>query len=380
LYRMLMVALCCVLLSLSRFKTVSDAVMKKLDEQHDAITGVKRALEAQQQIPSFSMSSAGSDKNWSVITRAGFQLDVTAWTDELSTGLRGDISASDFNAIQPAPFAWDPDRTESAQKAEYLQHLRQFVVMPRDLSARVGETPNQLLDTLEDGRLPFKLTGTGDGAVFDTEIENAISNIEHATAKALLVVFELKKKITEPDLKQAAAELIAADLHSLRRPFAVLTDLMDDWRFLWLEAGKKIKIMRVPKPTHVDPFLSRRCASLFMRRLLAEGVPSDAERQQAIALLDALPIPVGKRQKLSPVKERRPSRDEEPDEHQYRASEVDEDGEDDDVDGPGWGAEDRKMVLFRQVRQMIRHTPWLQEVCRPSIFAPMSADACAMFS
>jgi hypothetical protein len=55
-----------------------------------------------------------------------------------------------------------------------------------------------------------------------------------------------------------------------------------------------------------------------------------------------------------------------------RRLQPDSDGDEDDPD-------DRRALLFHRVRRMIRRTPWLQDVCRPSVFAPMTADARAMF-
>jgi hypothetical protein len=250
---------------------------------------------------------------------------------------------------------------------QYLDFLTKLLVLPRGL--RVAAAPNQLLD-LEDGRLGFKLSGTTDCVVVDGEIERTIG-----MADALRAIIELKKAVSERDLKQAVAELISADLHATAlRPFAVVTDLKDDWRFMWLRGERTIRVLRAPAPSAADPFASRRCASLFLRRLLADGTGEAAERQQATQLLEALPIPIAKRKKLSPVKERTGRGDE------FESAAPLSDSDEDDVDGPGWGEEDRRQVLFRQVRQMIRHTPWLQEVCRPPLLSSgMSAEARSMF-
>lgn len=265
-------------------------------------------------------------------------------------------------------FAYSSSSLVLSTCLQYLDYLTKFIVLPRGV--RVAAAPNQLLD-LEDGRLGFRLSGTTDCVVVDGEIERTIG-----MADALRAIIELKKAVSERDLKQAVAELISADLHATAlRPFAVVTDLKDDWRFLWLRGERTIRVLRVPEPSAADPFASRRCASLFLRRLLAEGTGEAAERRQAIQLLEALPISIAKRKKLSPVKERAGHADE------CDAATHGSDSDEDDVDGPGWDEEDRRQVLFRQVRQMIRHTPWLQEVCRPPLLSHggMSAEVRGMF-
>ncbi len=229
--------------------------------------------------------------------------------------------------------------------------------------------PNKLLD-LEDPRLGFKLSGTSDCVVLDGEIERTIG-----MSQALRAVLELKKKVSERDVKQAATELISADVHAQAlKPIAVVTDLVNDWRFLWLQ-GRTIKVLRTPDPSEADPEASRRCASLLLRRLLAEGAGVQAERLEATEVLEALPIPIAKRQKLSPVKEARGGRGD----ASEAANLTGTDDEEDDVDGPGWDEEDHRQLLFRQVRQMIRHTPWLHEVCRPPLRTHMSTEARNMF-
>jgi hypothetical protein len=266
---------------------------------------------------------------------------------------------------------------------QYLSYLRDFVVMPRKLALALA--PNNLLD-LENGSFGFKLTGTSDIVIVDSDVQrNAageLSSGSSVSAAALLATIEIKKKVAERDVRQAAAELISADIHAqMLQPFAVVTDLQDDWRFLWLRGQRTIMTLSVPtvQQSGGDASAPRRAASLLLRRLLAEGSSVAADRLAASALLEALPIPIGKRQKLSPVKER-PHGREESDACAALVSALD-DSDSDDVDGPGWDDVDRKRVLLRQVRVAMRHTPWMHDVFRrPARFdAPPSADAINMF-
>ncbi len=250
--------------------------------------------------------------------------------------------------------------------------------MPRKLS--IALAPNSLLD-LENGSYGFKLSGTSDVVIVDSDVQRTLGSASSVTASALMAIIELKKQVTERDVKQTAAELISADLHAeTLQPFAVVTDLVDDWRFLWLRGARTIMVLRVPTVVE-DPFAPRRAASLLLRRLLAEGSSVADERRAATALLEALPISIGKRQKLSPVKERPHGRGES-DACAGSGSDDKSESDGDDVDGPGWDEEDRRRVLFRQVRLAMRRTPWMQELLhRPAGFVvpPMSADARTMF-
>ena len=388
------------------------------------LRGLKRMMEANQ-IPSFSMSSAGSEKNWALITKV-FKLETQVWSVELGKGICKDMPEADFKQLQPAVFNWKEELTEPKQKEEvrhaagqaephrdtggeegasmgqrthaarcvvsvcciqYLSYLRQFLVLPRKVALALA--PSQLLD-LEEGRFGFKLSGTSDLVIIDSDVQRTMAGelgngtLELVSAAALMATIELKKKVTERDVRQAAAELISADLHAQTlQPFAVVTDLKDDWRFLWLRGARTIMVLRVPTVEQADGdvFAPRRWASLLLRRLLAVNTELAAERATATALLEALPISIGKRQKLSPIKES-PHRDDRGEEDACPPLVCDESDDDGDVDGPGWDEEDRRGVLLRQVRAAMRHTPWMKDVLRrPACFdaLPMSEGARSMF-
>ena len=345
--------------------TTLDTLLNVVKDVKKSQDDLKRRFEATA-APSFSMSDAGSDKNWLLIAKAGFELEATPWTEAFTTSLLGSDSLPTFLATQPTAFRWDDDVriSEKAQQDRYMSYLQEVLLMPRDL--HLAAAPNNLLDT--DDRLGFKLTGTSDAVVLDREIDRAIGH-----EAAIRALFELKKKVNERAVKQGAAELIAAAVKAQYSPFVVLTDLVDDWRFLWLKERRTITVMCTPLPTAADPFIARRCAFLLLRRLFATASSLDADRLAAISLLDAAPaeVAIGKRQRLSPIKERPKSDAEAGDAAQRVASEG---SDSDDVDGPGLDDEDREALLYRQVRSWVRNTPWLQDVCRPRIVVPpMSA-------
>ena len=255
---------------------------------------------------------------------------------------------------------------------QYLSYLRQFLVLPRNLSLELA--PNQLLD-LETSRFEFKLSGTCDVVVIDRDVQRTLGG-DVVSAAALVTTIELKKHVGERDVRQAAAELISADLHAeTLKPFALVTDLNDDWRILWLHDSHTIKVLRVPTADAGDTFAPRRAASLLLRRLLAISTSIATDRIAATALLEKLPIPISKRRKLSPIKERpRHGREEED------AASLDSDSDSEDVDGGGWEEEEQHAVLIRQVRAAMRRTPWMKDLFRrPEGFPPMSAEARNMF-
>ena len=94
-----------------------EQILAEQRETRAQVSGVKRALEAKE-IPSFSMSSAGSEKNWTVIQQA-FKLDFTpVWSAEFDAQLRTGVSDDELDKLRPAPFRWEADRTEANTKEE----------------------------------------------------------------------------------------------------------------------------------------------------------------------------------------------------------------------------------------------------------------------
>ncbi|MDO9333372.1 MAG: hypothetical protein Q7T57_02480 [Dehalococcoidales bacterium] len=310
------------------------------------------------------LSDVGSDAFNQTIKRV-FKIVTVSWPDALTQSLL----TSPMSAAAPSPsspplapaFAWS-DEAENQQHVRYMQYLRDHLTLPpRGELQLIRPTNNTMLSVINDPKLPFDLKGTTDALVVHQGYLR-----EYHPEMGIFLVIELKKVCDAKAVRQAIAQLIAADLQSQLTPFALLTDLREEWHFYWLE-HRTVHALQPTGPT------ARRDALLFLRRVLASGASVGAELTASTTDVESLPVSIGRRCKLSPVKERRKSAEEE--DASLDVFDIDED----DVDEPGWDAEDRKQVLFRQVRQMIRHTPWLQEVCRPSIFSPMSAEVSTMF-
>jgi len=298
------------------------------------------------------LSDIGSDGWHDMLAASGFSVDAsTAWPDALSARLL-ETAGED-----PPAFQWE-DRNEPDQKDRYLPYLRTHLQMEQRQGDAALITPDNERSFLSvsDKRLQFDIRGTTDVAVVHQGYISA-----RLEEQGILAVIELKKGCTKKDTRQTIGQLIAADLISTFSPLAVLTDLRDEWHFYWLE-GRTIKHLRPPAGTQ-----GRRLAFSFLRLALAPGFVAGEQLAAANAAVAALPVSVGKRRKLSPVKEDRPRRESGPED----SAEWDSESDDDE--------DDRKQLLFRQVRQMIRHTPWLQEVCRQPFCIPMSAEARNMF-
>jgi hypothetical protein len=331
-------------------------VLKEVKASREEVQAVKKSIEEKKRA-AIVLSEIDSDGWHMILSEGGFTLDATSeWPAELTERLLADQPADAVNL--PPSFHWTGEN-EPDQKARYLPHLRTHLQLHRYREADlVSLDDRKSFLSVSDRRLLFDIKGTSDVAVVH---KGYIAAREES--QGVLAVIELKKECTPKATRQTIGQLIAADLISRYSPLAVLSDLRDEWHFYWLE-GRTIKHLRPPAGPNV-----RRDAFLFLRLALAPGFVAGAELTAANAFVDALPVSVGKRRKLSPVKEDRARRD--------AAEDRDVTGCDDDESEVD--EEDRQMLLFRQVRKMIRHTPWLQDICRPALLAPMSAEARNMF-
>jgi len=331
--------------------------LAKIEQQNAKIeqqnTELKAAMLSQKR-RAIQLSDIGSDGWHDVLTASGFSVDATTtWPDALSARLL--VEAGE----DPPAFQWE-DRNEPDQKERYLPYLRTHLRMEQRQGDAVLITPDNERSFLSvsDKRLQFDIKGTTDVAVVHQGYISA-----RLEEQGILCVIELKKACNKKDIRQTIGQLIAADLISTFSPLAVLTDLRDEWHFFWLE-GRTIKHLRPPAGVH-----GRRLSFAFLRLALAPGFVAGEQLAAANAAVAALPVSVGKRRKLSPVKEDRPRRESGADDA------AESEAENSDLDDE----DDRRLLLFRQVRQMIRHTPWLHEICRPPLRTHMSAEARNMF-
>jgi hypothetical protein len=288
-----------------------------------------------------------------ILSEGHFTLEAQSlWPAELTSHL-GAHQLNDILPGIPPSFQWS-DQNEPDQKDRYLPHLRTYLQLPRNSEADLLSLDNQKsFLSVSDRRLLFDIKGTTDIAVVHKGYIAA-----RAEEQGILAVIELKKVCNAKSTRQIIGQLIAADLISTFSPVAVLTDLCDEWHFYWLE-GRTIKHLRPP---------SRRDAFLFLRLIIVSGSLVGAELASVNAIINELPVSVGKRRKLSPVKEERSYFNST---SQPNTIQTDSDS---DIE-----EEDRQMILYRQVRKMVRNTPFLRDICQPSLLTPMAVEVRKMF-
>ncbi|CAG8788931.1 6501_t:CDS:2, partial [Dentiscutata erythropus] len=100
--------------------------------------------------------------------------------------------------------------------------------------------------------LPYNISGTTDVLVID-ESFYSIYNY-HGRIRA---GFVLKKTVQDPDINQAIAELIVANIHSNYAVFLVLTDLNNNWVFYWFSNDKTIMMFRATNSSNAFDIIER---------------------------------------------------------------------------------------------------------------------------
>ncbi|GBB94397.1 hypothetical protein RclHR1_23480002 [Rhizophagus clarus] len=131
-------------------------------------------------------------------------------------------------------FRWT-DAIERSQSDRYKPYLTNILRLGtfRTLGLYDPTGDDSFLSTNTD-ILPIRLSGTTDLVIVDRH-----SIASQAQEKHIRVLFELKKVVNKKHTFQTMAELISADLKTKYSVLAVLTDLIDDWRFFWIR-GKII--------------------------------------------------------------------------------------------------------------------------------------------
>ncbi|GET55338.1 uncharacterized protein OCT59_014370 [Rhizophagus irregularis] len=190
-----------------------------------------------------------------------------------------------------AAFGWT-DAIERSQNDRYTPHLKNILKLDtfRTLGLYDPTGDDSFLSTNTD-ILPIRLTGTTDLVIVDRH-----SIASQAQEKHIRFLFELKKVVKRIHTFQAMAELISTDLKSKYPVLAVLTDLMDDWRFFWIQ-GKII--MRLTLSREESVALIRRnlvLANNEMRELANQG---SSEMDMESSFFEEEPLP--RRQKLRHV-------------------------------------------------------------------------------
>jgi hypothetical protein len=129
-----------------------------------------------------------------------------------------------------SPFVWG-DRSEPKHMEACLRHLEKYLHINGDCVLKSVDNRSDFLSVnAQTLGSAVGIQGTSDIALLDEKL--ATQDVPRA---GILVLFELKKKAEEKDVRQAQLQLIAACKISNFRPVVVLTDLGLYWRFYWLK-------------------------------------------------------------------------------------------------------------------------------------------------
>ena len=137
-------------------------------------------------------------------------------------------------------FQWS-DEEEPRQEARYLAHLNQIIPLRKRNLRWKSINANR---TLFQGKVPgYKLTGTADVAVCDTLFPLDDSSLIRAS---LALIVELKPEYGPSAFRQGVLELVAHTSmgDTAWPPLVLVTDLKENWCFLWLNDGTKISVLQ----------------------------------------------------------------------------------------------------------------------------------------
>jgi hypothetical protein len=147
----------------------------------------------------------------------------------------------------PAPFSWDRS-AEASQKAEYREWFNRAV----PLSDRFSWAKAEVIVEQGVPVLPFKVRGKSDALIV-----LSASNASGFLLDGIAVNFELKKPRHDwqSEAAQAKAQHIVYSLASDLPMVTVLSDLRDQWVFLWTGAARKLFYGTAPSRGHALAWL-----------------------------------------------------------------------------------------------------------------------------
>ena len=216
--------------------------MKRLEELEKGQAELKRYLRARTMLV---LSDIDSDAFHQTILQE-FKIGISSWSESLTQSLvtaAGTVHApvsSPPPASDPPAFEWSHEPKDQ-QHERYMQYLRDHLTLPpRRQFQLIRPTNDTLLSVINNPYLPFDLKGTADALVVHKGYLR-----EFPSKLGIFLVIQVKKECDAKAVRQSIAQLIAADLLSdLRRsPFAMLTDLREEWHFYWLE-GRTVQALR----------------------------------------------------------------------------------------------------------------------------------------
>ncbi|RIA93619.1 hypothetical protein C1645_735389 [Glomus cerebriforme] len=213
---------------IARLDKIDDKINQNFDRIDQNIDRINKNIEDLRRESSSVHISNVTEGNWmKILEFTGLDYEATEREVEFSNldlELNEKIDA----------FKWT-DAIERSQNDRYKTHLRDILKLSifQKLGLYDPTGDDKFLSTNTD-ILPMRLSGTTDLVIVDR-----YSIACEVQEKHIRVLFGLKKVVIKKHTFQIMAELISADLKSKHSVLAVLTDLIDDWRFFWIK-GKII--------------------------------------------------------------------------------------------------------------------------------------------
>ncbi|CAG8589808.1 11761_t:CDS:2 [Funneliformis mosseae] len=218
--------------------------------------------------------------------------------DYKTTTLEEELPGLDLNLNERInAFKWS-DEAERLQNGRYKTYITNILKLGSFRRLGIYDTinDNSFLTTSAD-ILPMKLSGTTNLVIVDRH-----SIAMQLPEKHIRILFELKKIIVKADTFQIMAELISADLKSNYTILAVLTDLIDDWRFYWLnDNDRNIIGFKLPRVNAVA-LLRKNLAFSELEQERSENKELGQELDQVLGISTSeVEEPLPKRQKIKQI-------------------------------------------------------------------------------
>jgi hypothetical protein len=216
---------------IDQLKGTQEHALKRKHEEDDDILEQLKAIREENLAFQEEMRK---DKKTTVSISRMTQKHFTALLDE--HGLRRDtVEFSVTPTTKPIQsFTWG-DKKEDAHAQGYLGWLKSNINLPSDVEFSTASSNTILLSTTVASSL-MNLSGTLDVAIVDSK------NVKSGNfIGGIRVGIELKKMVKNDNAMQVIAELITANVGSVRYPVVMLlTDLGKHWQFFWLQTKKVV--------------------------------------------------------------------------------------------------------------------------------------------
>jgi hypothetical protein len=196
------------------------------------------------------------------------------------------VKVIDFNGKYPQsdiePYKWNSHTENNQQQRnnilEYFNtHLKP--ILPDSIVIQDVANKNELLNIRKGAILPYNLRGGTDLILAErSAIDCKIPKL------GIRAIIEFKKEVEEKYIPQATLEMIVADclVHRDIKVFGVLTDLKEDWQFIWMGVNKEIVMVTLKHRKTAFDVINKMVRSSYPR---ISGI-SNTERMKYLDLFD----------------------------------------------------------------------------------------------